>query len=1129
MVSAYYSEKTLFIYDTMCEITERESGMKYMHSEWRARLEHWIETLKKDLYLPLAPIEVEAFCTMDHMTLEAASKGDFVSMAPGSRWGHTWEYCWMRGKIVLPKSAKGRRIAMDLQTGGETTVFVDGRSFGTRRAEWVEVPHHYIVDNFLTDSGVPGNSYDLMLEVYAGHYYPESPLGGCATGPVLPGSYTDPKMEGERAVLGNMTYGIWNEDAYQLYMDLNTLALLGDQLDEESLRADHVADALERATLIIDFEQPLEKRIESYRAAREDLKSALSAVNGSTAPLFYAIGNAHLDLAWLWPMAETHRKTSRTFAQQLRLIDEYPEYKYLQSQPAAYEMCRQHYPELFERIVEAAKGGQWIPEGAMWVEPDTNMTSGESLIRQVLHGKRYFKDVFGVDSVVLWLPDTFGYSAALPQILNRTGVKYLVTQKIFWSYNEGDQFPYHYFTWQGADGSCIDSFLPTSYTYRTDPKEICETWKKRVQKRDLDAFLLPFGYGDGGGGPTRDHIEYLRREGNLEGMPRVKVAGPVEFFEDMEKAGSRKHTYVGELYFSAHRGVYTSQAAIKRGNRLSELALREAEMWGSLALIKGAEYPLARMDAAWKKLLLNQFHDILPGSSIAKVYEDARRDHKWIISEAEAVRDDALSFLCSGDGITVFNSLSFERQSLIHLPAEYAEGAMTVDGTGIPTQLSGDGVLALVRVPACGAVTLKPRKAADAGRTVDGGKAADAGKAEDYGNPEDSGKAVNCGKTDDAGKAADAGKAEDCGKTEDTEKPADSGKTADFKESVTAWLIDTGAVMENTEVRVELNERGEVVSFIDRRSGRENAAGPMNRLLMYKDVPRLFDAWDIDSNYILQSVDIEAPVVLSLIEEGPLRAVFRVSRKVLNSDFVQDIILEAGSRRLDFVTDVNWRELHRLLKVEFPVTVQAFEGINEIQFGYMKRPTHRSRLYDSDRFEVCNQRYSALCDENHGTAVLNDCKYGISMNGNSLQLTLLRAGASPEMRADNGLHRFTYAFTAWEGSFMDSPVVREAYDLNVPMTVTHGVCESFSAFNVEAPNVFIDTVKPAEDGSGDIILRLYEAKRADTRTRLRLSIPFKSICICDMLENPEEALSDVDGAVTLDFHTFEVKTLRVTR
>lgn len=1036
--------------------------LKYMHSEWTARFRHWLETLKKDLYIPLESIPLEAFFTMDHLTPDEAATKAFTPMTPGTAWGRTYEYCWMRGNIILPPSAEGKWIAMDLQTGGESTVFVNGRSFGTRRAEWVDVPHHYIVDNYLSRNGQPGKEYHLLIEAYAGHFYPESPLGGCATGPVLPGSYTDPKGISLRTVLGNCSFGIWNEDAYQLYMDLSTLSLLADQVDPESLRADHLAAALEQATLTIDFEQELEARIESYREARKKLRTVLDAVNGSTVPEFYAIGNAHLDLAWLWPMAETRRKTSRTFAQQLRLLSDYPEYKYLQSQPAAYEMCRQNYPELFERIVEASKNGQWIAEGAMWVEPDTNMTSGESLIRQLIHGKRYFKEVFGVDSIVLWLPDTFGYSAALPQILKGTGVKYLVTQKIFWSYNEGDQFPYHYFTWQGADGSEIVSFLPTSYTYRTDPKEIVETWKKRVQKRNLDAFLFPFGYGDGGGGPTRDHIEYLMREKNLEGMPKVRIAGPVQFFEDMEAHGGPKHTYVGELYFSAHRGVYTSQAAIKRGNRKSELALREAEMWGSIAMLRGAEYPLSRMDAAWKKLLLNQFHDILPGSSIAKVYEDARRDHAWILSEAESVKKEAMSHLVQGNGVTVFNSLSFDRTEIISLPETFAEGAVTVDGIAVGVQHAGNSVLAKISVPPCGAVSLLPSRQ----------------------------------------------------------------QTAEGESD--AHLTEQGAVLENQYIRAVLNTRGEIISFTDKQSGRNYAQSPMNHFLMYKDVPRKFDAWDIDSNYILQPVAIEEPVSLTVKECGGLRAVLHLSRKLLHSTLEQDIVLNSGSRRIDFVTEIDWHELHRLLKVEFPVTVQATEGINEIQFGYMKRPTHRSRLYDSDRFEVCNQRYSALCDESHGTAVLNDCKYGISMNGNALQLTLLRAAASPEMRADNGHHHFTYAFTAWEGDFLNSPVVKEAYCVNVPLQITDGNCASFSAFRLDAPNVFIDTVKPAEDGSGDLIVRLYESKRADTECRLSVQIPHHKIWRCDMLENP---LCPVDiedqNTVLMHFHTFEVKTLRI--
>ncbi len=1043
--------------------------MKYMHSEWRDRLENWIHALAQDLYLPLGPLPVEAFETAERLSPAQAAGRRFAPLAEGSPWGDGYAYCWMRGSVTLPEEAKGKRIVLDLPTGGETSVFVDGLSFGTYRASGMDEPHHYLVDNALTRDGQPGRRYDILLEAYAGHYFPQSPLAACATGPVLPGSYQDPLAGKKRAVLGRLSFGIWNEEAYQLYLDLKTLWLLCCEQDPESLRADKLAKALEQATLLLDFEQPPEGRLQGYRAARALLAPLLAAHNGSTAPRFYAIGNAHLDLAWLWTMEETYRKTSRTFAAQLRLLEEYPDYKFLQSQPASYAMCRELYPELYQRIRQAAKAGRWIAEGAMWVEPDTNMTSGESLVRQLLHGKRFFREEFGVDSVVLWLPDSFGYSAALPQLLRGSGVKYLVTQKIFWSYNEGDRFPYHYFSWQGADGSAIDTFLPTSYTYRTHPKEICQAWKGRVQKRGLDAFLLPFGYGDGGGGPSRDHVEYLLRERDLEGMPRVEMEGPVRFFQDMEAAGGPEQRYVGELYFSAHRGVYTSQAQIKRGNRKAELALREAEHWGALAgwLQAGYAYPLAEMDASWKLLLLNQFHDILPGSSIGPVYEKARSDHRRVQQTAGAVAQGALAALAQGEGVTAFNSLSFARSCLIPLPEAFANGALTQEGERLAVQRTAAGLVALVELPPCGTRSLLPAPPASQVSQAKGARA--------------------------------------------------------------SLLPGGGALLENELVCAQFNDRAELVSFQLLSSGREFAAGPMNRLAVYKDVPRLFDAWDIDSNYALQPVALQEPVELSLLETGGLVALLRVRRRLLDSSLEQEIRLEAGSPRLDFVTHVEWRELHRLLKVCFPVDVQATEGYNEIQYGYLARPTHRSRPYDSDRFEVCNQRYSALCDASHGAAVLNDCKYGISMNGNELQLSLLRASASPEMRADNGSHDFTYAFTAWEGDFLHSPVVDQAYCLNVPPQLSPGFRPPLSAFGLSAPNVYIDAVKPAEDGSGDIVLRLYEAKRADTHCQLRLGLDAKAVWLCDLLENKQQPLQPVDGQYPLHFHTFEVKTLRLCR
>lgn len=1040
--------------------------MKVMHSEWKDRIKHWIRTLKDDFYEPLGEISWEAFPTMDQLSYEEALKGDFAPVAPGFTWGHTWEYCWFKGSIVLPKEAEGERIVMNLNPDGESVLFVNGKGFGTYRASWVDEPHHFMEDNVLSFCAREGERFDVLMETYAGHYYPESPDGGCATGPVLPGAYNDPLKEGARRVLGSCTFGIWNEAAYQLFMDVDTLSRLLETLEESSLRAAKIAKALEQFTLIVDFEQPRAERIASYLKAREALRPVMEAKNGSTAPVFYAVGNAHLDLAWLWPMAETYRKTERTFAAQLRLIEEYPEYKFIQSQPASYEMCKKYYPELFARIKEAVKGGQWIADGAMWVEPDTNMAGGEALIRQLVHGKRYYKEEFDVDSEILWLPDTFGYTAALPQILKGCGVNYLVTQKIFWSYNEGDQFPYHYFTWKGMDGSEIVSFLPTSYTYRTEPVEANRIWKERTQLQDLDAFLMPFGYGDGGGGPARDHVEYAKRQADLEGSVKIKMAGPMEFFKDMEAQGGPVNTYVGELYFSAHRGTYTSQAMIKKNNRKSELALREMEFWSSLAIEKGMEYELETADALWKELLLHQFHDILPGSSIARVYVEAAKAHAGIQQGAETLKKKAFAVLADQSqeaAVTVWNSLSFARTVCVELPERFAGGAKTLEGVAVPVQTVDGAVKAVVNVPACGAVSLVPA--------------------------------------------------------------ADSTPAAP---AVSVRESEDGFVLENSQVIAAVNKKGEVVSFVLKESGREFAAEPMNRFRLYKDVARLFDAWDIDSNYIEQEVQALDQVTVEKVTEG-LEGVLKVCGTISESTITQYIRLAADSRRVEFETKIDWKELHRLLKACFPVNVYTENGINEMQFGYVERPAHRSRLYDKDRFEVCNHRYSALCDGSHGAAVLNDCKYGISMNGNALELTLLRAPSCPEMRADNGVHHFTYAFTAWEGSFTDCDVVRQGYELNVKPQVTAGAVDAFSAVTIEKANVILDTMKPAEDGSNDIILRLYESKKAAVETDIICNLGAKKAYLCDMLENVTEELPMENGKLRLPFKAFEIRTVRLVK
>lgn len=1039
--------------------------MQFITDEYKRRIHLWVNALKNEFYEPLGKISWQAYRTNENLSPEQALAGVFTPANEGFVWGNEWEYCWFRGNIVLPEKATGKRIVLNLKPGGESTLFVNGESFGTYRSDLCNAifeEYHYVLDNTLTKSGACGEEYDILMETYAGNYIPQLEQG-CIYGPAIDGQpYEDTLAEGKRRVLGNCTYGIWNEEAYQLYLDVVALGRLLEVIDRTSLRAAKIEEALEKFTLIVDFEQSKEVRQKSYSQARKMLEPLMSAKNGGTVPEFYAIGNGHIDMAWLWPMSETYRKTARTFSAQLRLMEEYPDYKFIQSQPALYEMCRKHYPQLFERIKQAVKDGQWIAEGGMWVEPDTNMSGGEALIRQVLYGKHYYKEEFNVDSEVLWLPDTFGYTAALPQILNGCGMKYLVTQKIFWSYDGREEFPYHYFNWVGMDGSQIVSFLPTSYTYRTNPAELVNTWRARRQERNIDAFLLPFGYGDGGGGPCRDHIEFALREADLENCPKVKLATPKEFFEVMGKNGGPQNTYVGELYFSAHRGTYTTQALTKKNNRKSEVTMRELELWSVLASQTGYNYPKKEIEGLWKTVLLHQFHDILPGSCIRKVYDEAAQAYSKLLNDANKLINNAKTAITkkSNGIISVFNSLSFDYEALVELPDNFKNGAIIQNGEYVPVGVTPEGVKALVKLPSCGAISLEPAE-----------------------------------------------------------------EIKELNDAVTVKADGSDYIMENAYVKATINRCGQVISFILKESNREFASGVLNEFHIYKDVPRMFDGWDIDSSYREMEISGVYEADASIECQG-IEGVISVKGHINNSEFVQKIRLAKDSCTLIFDTEINWNELHKLLKVSFPVNVYSENVINEIQFGYVERPAHRSRYYDKDRFEVCNHKYSALCDSSHGAAVLNDCKYGMSANGNCLELSLLRAPASPDFRADNGVQRFTYAFTAWEGTFYDSDVVRRAYELNVKPTIASGKAD-FSFLKIYDKNIILESVKLAEDGSGDIIIRLYESKKAAVTADVQINLENFSSYNCDMLENVSDEVPVSNGILQIPFRAFEIKTIRI--
>ena len=357
-----------------------------------------------------------------------------------------------------------------------------------------------------------------------------------------------------------------------------------------------------------------------------------------------------------------------------------------------------------------------------------------------------------------------------------------------------------------------------------------------------------------------------------------------------------------------------------------------------------------------------------------------------------------------------------------------------------------------------------------------------------------------------------------CGWTTITSGPA-SGTTG--------RVVATPILLENDQVRARINDRGEIISLVDKASGRELAAGPLNALRMYRDTPRNFEAWDIDSNYTTQPVALESKARIRVLATGPLVGVLLVERTIGKSRLTQEIRLRRGSRRIEFGTVMDWREKHKLLKVNFPTAIHADEAVHEIQFGHIRRPNHKSRPFDADRFEVCNQKWTALCEENRGVAVLNDCKYGVNVDGGSINLTLLRSSLAPDAHADQGRQEFTYAFQAWNGSFFDTGVVRESYELNVSCTVAEGSAGEESVFSVDVPNVVIETVKPAEDGSGDLVVRLYEAKRTATTCALETSLQVKQAVETNLLEEKIRPVACHSGRIALSFRPFEIKTLRL--
>ncbi len=582
--------------------------------QWSDRLRIWAEEFPKHYYREIGSLPVCGFTTMEQLSFEQARQGSFAPAREGSRWGRKWEYGWFRTTLTVPEALAGQRLVFTLRMAEEMLVWVNGVEAGA-----IDKQHRFIT---LSRCAQPGTHYEIFAECYAGHGVRNE-----GAGPVAWGEESIPEPIEPQLTISPSGYGVWNEALFQTAMDYLTLYSLLQRLPEKSLRAMKVLEGLKQFTYLADFELPEPALTESVVEAGRCLKPLLECRNGSTAPEFTVFGQSHLDLAWLWPVEETIRKSARTYANQLALMEEYPDYRFLLCEPPILEWLAEFYPNVYQRVLEKTAEGAFYPEGGLWVESDTNIPSGESLIRQFVWGKRWFREKLGVEVSLAWMPDTFGFSGQLPQIMKKCRIPYFATQKLTRQDPEAEPFPYNLFWWEGIDGSRVLAHSNKNHNAVFYPGALVERWEDdRIQREGIDGMLFPYGYGDGGGGPTREMLEMVRRCADLEGAPRCRTENPVNFFRRQENV---ENVYCGELYLAWHRGTLTSQARTKRGIRKAEICLRQVEYAMSMLLLSGRplqEQWKKRLASLWRLLLFNQFHDIAPGSSIARVYERAEKE-----------------------------------------------------------------------------------------------------------------------------------------------------------------------------------------------------------------------------------------------------------------------------------------------------------------------------------------------------------------------------------------------------------------------------------------------------------------------------------------------------------------------
>ncbi len=1003
--------------------------------EKRIERELWQRVLPH-LYRARRPLAIEAWhAPGEPVPHDEAVAQRYEPFERGAAWGRPWATTWFRLSGEVPEAWVGDRLeaVIDLGWGmrgpgfqAEGLVWLDGRPLQGVHPRRTGVP-------------LP----QLAAGPFAFHVE-------AAANPALPFTFAPTHLGSLDTAGDRLLYRVAAADlalrddaVFQLCLDVEVLVGVMKALALDDPRRPRLLRQLAHAFDLIDTADVAG----TAPRARAALVAALDLPARASSMRVVGVGHAHIDSAWLWPVRETVRKCARTFSSAVRLMDDDPDYRFVCSQAVQYAWMEERYPALFDRIREQVAAGRFVPVGGMWVEADMNLPSGESLARQFVHGQRYFESRFGRRCTEVWIPDVFGYPASMPQIYAAAGCSRFVTQKLSW--NKQNRFPHHTFWWEGLDGTRVLTHFPPVDTYNAEVtgEELAHSQRNFREHGWSDWALMPYGHGNGGGGPTREMLERARRFRDLDGAPRLQLGTVEEFFDHVESelsAGAEAPVWRGELYFEMHRGTLTSQIGTKLGNRRCERLLREAELWWAA----GGPLPedvAAELDALWKDVLLQQFHDILPGSSIAWVHDDAEREFARVADRLEQLVGAAFERLgaaSDGDGWTVANAATHGRTEVIDGPA---------------------GGPVVVSVPGGAAVPFEP--AGESG----GGPSGD--------------------------------------RVVTTEHSMANGRLA------VSWDLD-----------------GTITSVISVPHARELLpAGRTVDLELAPDRPVEYDAWDLESWTADLGEAVRGGAEIVWLERSPLRARLLVRRRVGSASLAETTYtLRAGSPRLDLTVEVDWHESEQLLSLAVPLDVHATDATCDIQFGHVRRPMHASSPWDAAKFEVCAHRYVDVSEPGFGVAVLNDGRFGHGLFGGGVRVSLLRAARYPDPDADQGRHRVTVSLLA-HGPGLDE-VLAEAEALNVPLRLVPGRLGAAvgPVVSVDAPGVQLSAVKRADDGGGDLVVRLHEALGARTEVSVRLPTPVRAAHRCNLLEEPIAALDVADGFVAMTLRPFELVTLRLS-